>query len=91
MLMSSPEELIQRILNCRNLPMIPGTPVQVLQLTQDPDVSIPAIVEVMGRDPVLAARVLKVANLSVPQEVPSLSKAVVILGMRRVSTLALGV
>ena len=71
--------------------MIPGTPVQVLQLTQDPDVSIPAIVEVMGRDPVLAARVLKVANLSVPQEVPSLFKAVVILGTRRVSTLALGV
>ena len=60
-------------------------------MTQDPDVSIRDIVQVMGRDPVLAAKVLKVANLSVPQEVPSLSKAVVILGMRRVSTLALGV
>ena len=71
--------------------MIPATPMQVLQLTQDPDVSIKDIVQVMGRDPILAAKVLKVANLSVPQEVPSLSKAVVILGMRRVSTLALGV
>ena len=89
--MTSPEELIQRILKCRRLPMIPGISVQVLQLTQDPDVCIADIIEVMGRDPVLAGRVLRAANLMVPQDVPSLARAVVLLGMRRVSTLALGV
>jgi len=89
--MGSPEELVQRVLACRTLPMIPGTPVQILQLAQNPDVSVPAIVKVMGTDPVLAARVLKVANRSVPHDVPSLAKAIAILGMRRVSTLALGV
>ncbi len=89
--MASAEELIQRILKCRNLPMIPGISVQVLHLTQDPTVDVKGVADVMGRDPILAARVLKAANRLTPREVSSLNQAVVLLGMRAVSTLALGV
>ena len=89
--MASAEDLIQRILKCKALPMVPGISVQVLHLTQDPTVGVKEVADVMGRDPVLAGRVLRAANRLTPREVSSLHQAVVLLGMRSVSTLALGV
>ena len=89
--MTDPEGMIERILNCPDLPTIPGIPIQVLQLTQDPDADARDIAKVMGQDPVLAAKVLKAANYLVPRQVSSLPQAVAMLGIRAVSTLALGV
>ncbi len=90
-MMESPEKLVDKILRCPNLPMIPGIPIQVLKLTEDSDVSAQHIAEVMGHDPVLAARVLRAANSLVPRNVFTLSHAVALLGMRSVMALALGV
>jgi diguanylate cyclase (GGDEF)-like protein len=87
----SPEQLIEKILSCPNLPMIPGICLQVLEMTQAQDISADRVAEVMGRDPALAARVLRAANSFVPREVSTLRHAVALLGMRSVSALALGV
>lgn len=89
--MAPHNELLSRVLNCRNLPVIPAISLQVLQLTQDADVSAADLVRLLSQDPVLAAKVLRAANFAVPREVPTLHRAVVILGLRKVSTLALGV
>lgn len=71
--------------------MIPGIPIEILQLTEDSDVSAQRVAEVMGHDPALAARVLRAANSLVPSKVSTLCHAVALLGMRSVNALALGI
>ncbi len=89
--MESADRLIERIVQCPTLPVIPGISLQVLQLVEDPNADAERITEVMGRDPALAARVLRAANNLTPRTVSSLRHAVALLGMRSVNALALGV
>jgi diguanylate cyclase (GGDEF)-like protein len=65
---------------------------RVVELNQRDDVDITALVEVLGQDPVLAAKLLRTANsgmFGLPREVASVRQAVMVLGLRTVNLLAL--
>jgi diguanylate cyclase (GGDEF)-like protein len=74
------------------LPGAPGVALRVVELNQREDVDISALVEVLGQDPVLAAKLLRTANsgmFGLPREVASVRQAVMVLGLRTVNLLAL--
>jgi diguanylate cyclase (GGDEF)-like protein len=74
------------------LPGAPGVALRVVELNQRDDVDISALIEVLGQDPVLAAKLLRTANsgmFGLPREVASVRQAVMVLGLRTVNLLAL--
>jgi putative nucleotidyltransferase with HDIG domain len=74
------------------MPAFPKSVQRVLELTRNPDVAPKAIVEVIEKDPVLTARILKVINsafYSLPNKVAGAAQAVVILGINTVKNLAI--
>lgn len=75
----------------RRLPMRDGVALELLRLLDDPDVSAPRVAQVLGRDPVLTARCLHLANspyFGLGGRVGSLPQAVVLLGFSVIRTLA---
>jgi diguanylate cyclase (GGDEF)-like protein len=65
---------------------------EVLDLSQDPDIGTAKIAKVIARDPALVAKILKVANSAwygVRREVTTLSQAVNLLGINGTMSLAL--
>ena len=75
-----------------DLPTIPLVATKVLQLLDDPDVSVEEIADLMLTDQVMTARVMKLLNSPVykpAQEITSLKRALVYLGLRHVRELAL--
>lgn len=88
--MSAP--ILERIRTAENLPSLPTVALNILRLTRDPDSNAEDIAKVLGTDPALAAKILKMVNSSlfgVVREVTSIKKAVALLGMRTVKVLAL--
>ena len=72
-------------------PLLPAVALEVQQLSQKPDVNIAALVAVMEKDPVFAARVLKIAQSAAfasAGNIASLKDAVVRLGMRNLTDIA---
>ena len=75
-----------------DLPTIPIVATKVLQLLDDQDVSVEEIADLMLSDQVMTARVMKLINSPVykpTQEITSLKRALVYLGLRHVRELAL--
>ena len=76
-----------------DLPSLPATALDVLRVCQDPEASIDKLAEALSRDPMLASKVLQVANSAFYNrggEVTSLQRAAVVLGMRALKVVALG-
>ena len=75
-----------------DLPTIPIVATKILQLLDDPDVSVEEIADLMLSDQVMTARVMKLLNSPVykpAQEITSLKRALIYLGLRHVRELAL--
>lgn len=73
--------------NAENLPSLPGVALEVLKLMREPDVDLESIAGVVGRDPALAARLLKLSNSSLfgySREVTNLNQALMVLGLKTV-------
>jgi diguanylate cyclase (GGDEF)-like protein len=76
-----------------SLPSLPIVAFDVLQICQDPRSDIGQLVERMSLDPVLASKVLRMANSAYYKrgsDVTSLQRAAVMLGLRALKVLALG-
>jgi putative nucleotidyltransferase with HDIG domain len=74
------------------MPAFPKSVQRVLELTRNADVAPKAIVEVIEKDPVLTARILKVINsafYALPSKVAGVAQAVVMLGINTVKNLAI--
>jgi HD-like signal output (HDOD) protein len=72
-------------------PLLPAAALEVHALTREPDVDAAKVVEVMRKDPMLAGRVLKIAQSAAFAPVgaiTSLQDAVVRLGLRNLSEIA---
>jgi HD-like signal output (HDOD) protein len=72
-----------------SIPMLPTAAQEIVNLALDPDVSVAAIVTVVSRDPVLATRVIQLANsafVASSREVSSIQEAVVRVGTGLVRT-----
>jgi putative nucleotidyltransferase with HDIG domain len=70
--------------NAGDLPALPGTAMDAMKLTQDPDVSARELQAVIAKDQALTARILKIVNSAMycfEREVSTLSHAIAILGM----------
>ncbi|MBC7962297.1 MAG: HDOD domain-containing protein [Steroidobacteraceae bacterium] len=75
-----------------DLPTIPVVATQVIQMLDDPDVSVEEIADLMLTDQVMTARVMKLINSPVykpAHEITSLRRALVYLGLRHIRELAL--
>ncbi len=84
--------LLQKICDAENLPSLPAVALRVLQMTQTDDVSVSDLAEVVGQDPVLTAKMLKMVNsplFGVARKIVSLPQAMVVLGLRTVKVLTL--
>ncbi|MEE2840751.1 MAG: HDOD domain-containing protein [Acidobacteriota bacterium] len=77
---------------CTTLPTLPGVAIQILDLCQREEPDLPKMAQVIGQDPALSVRLLKIVNspyFAVPRQVAKLDHAVALLGVDAVRTLAL--
>jgi diguanylate cyclase (GGDEF)-like protein len=75
-----------------NLPSLPGVAVELLSECRRPEVDLDRICDLLGRDPVLSAKLLSVANSSSFRRgapVTTVRRAALALGTNAVTTLAL--
>ncbi len=76
------------------MPAFPKSVQRVLELTRDVNCLPKDLVQVIEKDPVITLKILKVLNsafYNFPQEVTSIQRAVVYLGLNTVKNLALGI
>ncbi|MBZ0270228.1 HDOD domain-containing protein [bacterium] len=70
------------------IPRLPTVAARILQLSQDPDVLVSDVTNAIISDPVLAARVLKIANAAASGgEVRGLEPAIMRIGLRKLRDL----
>ncbi len=84
--------LRDRLARCSDLPSLPRVAMQVLEICQSEDPNLADIARVLGTDPALSAKILRLSNSSIyglKQEVRTISHAVNLLGLNAVRTLAL--
>lgn len=87
--MSQAKQVLQAI---RSLPPLSRKAELALKSLQDPDISIPALVEILQYDPAVTVNILKHCNsplLGVRGTVSSLHQAVVIMGLRQLRKIIL--
>lgn len=85
-------DLKDRLERCRTLPTLPALALKVLELCQKDDLNLAEIANVIGNDPALAAKLLRMANSPVSglkRPARTVSHALALLGVNTVRTLAL--
>ncbi len=86
-------QLLEKIRNVPQLPSLPAVALRVLELARQNNPSLASVAQVISSDPALTAKVLKTINSSfygLPHQVGTINRAIVLLGMQTVKTLALG-
>ncbi|HZW11288.1 MAG TPA: HDOD domain-containing protein [Phycisphaerales bacterium] len=86
-------QTIEKILSCSTLPTLPAVAVQIIEMTSDPDASLKDLARVIQNDQGLAAKIIKTVNSSfygLRRPCASIDKALVLLGLSPVKSLALG-
>lgn len=87
------QHLLDRLIESARLPSPPAVALQVLDLVQDPYVSMTALATTIGNDPSLSSKVLRTANSSFyaqSRRIATINDALVVLGLNTVRTLVLG-
>ncbi len=82
----------KKINQIKNLPTLPVIATEIMRITRNDNYSVSQIQTVIEKDPPLAMKVLKVANSAyygVKHTVKSLRHAVVLIGMRQLSNIAI--
>ena len=91
--MTGPESIRDTIRSTvEEIPALPLVVPRILSILEDDDASATAIADVISRDPSLTTRILRVANSAyygLSGEVSTLQKAIVLIGLRTVKSLAL--
>lgn len=78
----------------KKLPTLPALYAELLEVARDPEASSQQVAVVIGKDPITAVRILRVANSSfygLKQPAEDLSTAIVYLGTNEVQNIAMGV
>ncbi|MDH5518199.1 MAG: GGDEF domain-containing protein [Gammaproteobacteria bacterium] len=87
-----PESVKAQILQCPTLPSLPAVVLQVIAASQDPDIGLSEVSEIIRSDPALSAKLLKVANsplYSLRRTINNLREALTILGLNASLTIGL--
>ena len=85
-------QLLQRMEKCTTLPSPPVVAMRILDLSQDPDVNIGKVAEVVSMDPALTAKILRIANspiYAIRRKTENLRQAIMLLGLNGTLTMAL--
>ena len=86
-------ELESTLLHCRNLPSPPGVALQIIDLAQNPNATLADVAHIVGMDPALSARLLRMANsplYATRRRAGTLAQAMTTLGVNATLSLALG-
>ena len=86
-------DFLSRILQSPRLPSLPTIALKVIDLAQQPDVQFRHIAEAIQHDPGLSTKILKTVNspfYGQAREISTVSRALQVLGLNSVKTLALG-
>ena len=84
--------LLARLGQCTDLPSPVGVAVRILELGQDPDVTLGDVAKVIGLDPALTAKLLRMANSPLyarQRKTENLRQAITLFGVEGTITLAL--
>ena len=87
------QSILEEILGCPALPTLPVVAVEVIDLTEDPDVSMSDLAATIQNDQALTAKILRTVNSSfygLRQQCATIDKALILLGLSPVKSLALG-
>jgi diguanylate cyclase (GGDEF)-like protein len=88
----TPPDLRTRIRSASNLPSPPAVAARLIEIADDPDLSMTMVVEVLRADPALSAKLLRLANSPLyarRRRIDTLQQAVTMLGLDAVMTAAL--
>lgn len=86
-------DTLEHILSCQTLPTLPAVAVKVIDLTSNPNVKLDELAATIQNDQALSAKVLRTVNSSfygLRQRCATIQRAMVLLGLGPVKTLALG-
>lgn len=79
----------------KKLPVLPATSLRIINVVNDPDISVEALVDVLSTSPSLVARLLSLANsafFAQPTEITDLKRAIIqVLGVNLVKSLSLSI
>jgi HD-like signal output (HDOD) protein len=92
--MTTPASIDAFIQGAARLPVMPKATVRLLELLEFPDCTTQELAEVIETEPVLAVRILKLANSPFYGQrgrIASVAKAVVVLGAKTIRSLAMAV
>ena len=84
--------LAKLLVKVKDMPPLPQSITQILELTRNPKSSVQDLAKVLERDPKLAANILRRANISYygfSREISTISHAIVCLGLDAVRSIAL--
>jgi len=87
-----PDALKDSILQCPSLPSLPAVVLQVIAASQDPDIGLSEVSDIIRSDPALSAKLLKVANsplYSIRRTIHNLREALTLLGLNASLTIGL--
>jgi diguanylate cyclase (GGDEF)-like protein len=87
-----PLKLSERLTACNNLPSLPAIVIKIMDASQDPDIGIADVANILKVDPALSAKLLKVANSPMyarQREISNLRDALSLLGLDSSLTIAL--
>ena len=86
------QDVLDRVLQSPRLPSLPTIALEVIKLAQQ-DVSMERIADTLRNDPALSSRILRTANSGLygqSHAISTISRALVVIGLSAVKTLALG-
>lgn len=86
------KDLLSRLSRCTDLPSPVGVAVRILELGQDPEVTLPEVAEAISYDPALTAKLLRMANSPLyarQRKTDNLRQAITLFGLEGTITLAL--
>ena len=86
------DRLFNRLGKCTNLPSPPGVATRIIELCEDPGVELNAVANVLGQDPALTSKVLRIANSPLyrrQRRFDNLRQAMTVFGLNGTLTLAL--
>lgn len=96
--MSSPDvipsrdEIISLAMKQGSLKPFPANALKLIEISKDPNVPTDQILELVEREPAIAARILAVANSPLygySRQIDSISQAIIIVGIRHITQLAI--
>jgi len=86
------QKLWQAIKESGKLHTMPGVAVRVLELVQDPEVTLGAVADTVSQDPALVSRILRLVNspfYGFASSISTISRALVVLGLNKTKYLVL--